>query len=217
MVTVPNYLVFNKLDIRKIFSKEILTVPNRLYSENFYEGNTDWCKFFNPDFNKILLKLLPLDRVIIFNKPCFWNNQNAHTDYRSIYALNVVYIHKNNNQELVNKLIEYNNIKQKTKFHLSVDSESKMEWFKIIKNTPKKIIEAGTPSMNLPFTPDEVELIDSTCIDDTMALVRVDIPHRIKGCSYQRTCFSFRFKDNFKNWEQALTYFNQLNIDTMLS
>ena len=211
MVTVPNYLVFDEVDIRKIFSQEILTIPNRLRLQSFYDGENDWCKFFSPDFNKIILQFFQLDYVNIFNKPSFWNNQTVHTDYRSMYALNVVYIHHQNNQELVNKLIKYNNTTQKTNFNLSFDS--KMEWFKIVKNTQKTIIKGSPTWHHINFSPDDVELIDSRCIDNKIALVRVDIPHRIKGCPYQRTCFSFRFKDNFKNWEEALKYFSELNFN----
>jgi hypothetical protein len=158
--------------------------PGYFFVKNYNERN-DWVEILNNDFLEILNSAHPITRVMVFNKPRSWVNQDAHIDPGILYALNIVQSVKNSN--------------------------AKMQWFNLINSDKKNVSysDSNTPYVN--YTKDELDLAHEECIDNTVSIVRTDIPHRIEIGNSFRTCISFRFKKNFSCWEDMYNFYKTLD------
>lgn len=187
-----NYIIYDQIAIANYLTDKVKQFSNK--HDLITIKDSKWKEFFTDKFVSAIEQILPLERVQIFTKPSFWNYKNAHIDYGKIYALNVVYVHTAKTSE-----------------------PSVMEWFNIINQSCNKetsLSMANTPYLD--YRENEIKLVETQCLDNKLSLVRVDIPHRITTRFNHRTCFSFRFIDKFKSWEEAKQYFIDLELNSIL-
>jgi hypothetical protein len=122
---------------------------------------------------------------MVFNKPKYWTNQDAHIDPGILYALNIV--------------------------RAEINSNAKMQWFELINKDDKKISYSTSNTPYVNYTTEELNLVHEECIDNTASIVRTDIPHRILIGNTSRTCISFRFKKDFSCWEDMYYFYKNLD------
>lgn len=177
------------------FSVNEIINPNwkKPFAEQFFVKNYDtrpeWEEIINLNFLNLLETTLPITRLMIFNKPKNWELKDAHIDPGVLFALNIV----------------------------ANVSDAKMQWFKPISSEKKEISysKANTPYLN--YEEKELIMLHEDCIDSKVYIVRTDIPHRIKIGNSSRTCISFRFKYNFKTWDEVFYFYSSLGwVDTEL-
>lgn len=170
------------------FSVDKIINPNwkKPFFEYFFVKNYDtrpeWEEIINPNFLDLLETTMPIARLMVFNKPKNWSTTDAHIDPGVLFALNIV-----------------PNV-----------SNAKMQWFKAISSEKKEISysKANTPYLN--YQEKELALIHEASIDNRISIVRTDVPHRIKIGNSSRTCISFRFKCNFKSWDEVYNFYDCL-------
>lgn len=151
--------------------------------------NKEWVNFFEDKFINRIERFHPITRLMVFNTPSYHTNPVAHVDVPNrSHALNVVF----------------------TSTLPETENQSYMEWFKIVKHFPKYTTNNEAKTEFIPYSESELELIERGCIDFSLSVVRVDIPHRIKIGKGYRTCFSFRVKDEFTSWEEALSFYREM-------
>jgi hypothetical protein len=158
--------------------------PGMFFVKN-YDERSDWEQILNDDFLETLDSIHPIVRVMVFNKPRSWTNQDAHIDPGILDALTITQSVKNSN--------------------------AKMQWFNLINSANREVSysDSNTPYVN--YTIEELDLVHEDCIDNTVSIVRTDIPHRIAIGNNFRTCISFRFKKNFTCWEDMYCFYKNLN------
>jgi hypothetical protein len=142
-----------------------------------------YSNIFNEKFLSLLKNQAPIDSILIFNKPRLWRS-NAHTDPGLHYGLNI---------------IPFGSI-----------IPSYMQWFDIKENVQKnpKWTAAGTPFYE--FNDDEIKLIDEENTDNSVIMVRTDLPHKIKVGEKPRVCISIRFEKSFNSWDDVKKYYSDL-------
>lgn len=187
-----NCIIYDQIKVSNYLTDKVKQFSNK--HDLISITDRKWTEFFTNDFVAFIESILPLERVQIFTKPNFWNFKNAHIDSGKIYALNVVYVHTG-----------------------KISKPSYMEWFDIVHQSSKKetlLTMANTPYLD--YKENEIQLIETQCLDNKLSLVRVDIPHRVITGFNHRTCFSFRFIDKFKSWEEVKQYFIDLPLNFIL-
>ncbi len=167
------------------------------FSTGFYIKNFDtfdeWITIFKPCFIDKLHSILPITRIMIFNKPANWSEESAHIDPNVLFALNIIHTL---NHSLIKKAYQ--------------NTESYMEWFSIKEGKEKPINYSDSNTPYIKYDPKEIDLIHKECLDSSAAIVRTDIPHRIKIGYGHRTCYSFRFSNNFKDWSEVVNFYKNI-------
>lgn len=182
---IPKYNFKLKFSVNDVINNNWLRPHPGMFFVKNYDEHTDWEQILNTDFLETVNSIHPIVRVMVFNKPRSWTNQDAHIDPGILYALNIV--------QSVN------------------NSDAKMQWFNLINSANKAVSysDSNTPYVN--YTADELDLVHEDCIDNTVSIVRTDIPHRISIGNYFRTCISFRFKQDFNFWEDMYYFYKKLD------
>ena len=182
---IPEYNFKLKFSVDDIINEKWQRPHSRMFFVKNYDERSDWEKILNNDFLETLSSVHPITRVMIFNKPRSWNNQDAHIDPGILYALNIVQSVKN--------------------------STAKMQWFELINKDNKEISYSNSNTPYVNYTKEELNLVHEDCIDNTVSIVRTDVPHRIAIGNSFRTCISFRFKKNFTCWEEMYYFYKNLD------
>lgn len=132
---------------------------------------------------------LPINSALIFYKPAFYKNTEAHIDLinestAAICAINWLFSGEN----------------------------SEMVWYNTpTSNVELKKTEAKTNYISWPVN--VLEAVDKCEITkNKMTLVRVDIPHSINVDNEARWSISIRCKTNFKSWDDAVEYFENQKL-----
>lgn len=182
-----NYYFKLNLDISNAFNNNWeQPFKNYHFFVEKYDEHEDWLKIFTTEFIEQLSDILPISRLMVFNKPFWWKNEDAHIDSGVLFALNII----------------------KTK---DTSLLSKMEWFEaLVEDRQENFNRVNTSYIG--FKPDEIKLVFSDNVDKFVSIVRTDIPHRIKIGAGDRTCFSFRFKNDLSSWPDVYKFFNDLNL-----
>ena len=147
-----------------------------------YDSWSEWEEIINLDFLNLLDSTLPIVRVMVFNKPKNWTSEDAHIDPGILYALNVV----------------------------PRSTDASMQWFTPIDTIPKPVRYSQSNTLYLNYSPSEITLAHQEKLDCSVSIVNTSIPHRIKIGNDSRTCISFRFKNNFKTWDEVYDFYKSL-------
>jgi hypothetical protein len=147
-----------------------------------YDARREWEEIINLNFLNLLASTLPIVRIMVFNKPKNWAVEDAHIDPGILYALNVI----------------------------PRSTDASMQWFQPINPIPKPVSysQSNTPYLN--YSASEIRLVHQEELDCSVSIVNTSIPHRIKIGSNSRTCISFRFKNNFKTWDEVYDFYKSL-------
>lgn len=179
---IPQYAFKLKFSINEIINSSWSSHYNDQFFVKNYDLPSEWKQILNHNFLDLLESTLPIARVMIFNKPKNWVMKDAHIDPGVLFALNVV----------LN------------------DSDAKMQWFKPIILDKKEVSYSKSNTPYLNYNEKELILVHEDCVDNSVSIVRTDVPHRIKIGTSSRTCVSFRFKYNFKSWNEVYNFYNSL-------
>jgi len=182
---IPQYNFKLKFPINEVINEKWVKPHSRLFFVKNYDTYNEWATIINPKFLDLLHSVHPITRIMVFNKPTYWANQDAHIDPGILYALNII--------------------------KADVNSNAKMQWFELINKGNKDVSysDSNTPYIN--YTIEELNLLHEECIDNTASIVRTDIPHRIAIGNSVRTCISFRFAKNFNCWEDMYYFYKNLD------
>ena len=190
-MTVPVYKL--NLDINNILNPAWKKpFRDEFYVESF-DNFSEWVTIFKPSFIETLQNSLPITRLMVFNKPSSWGEESAHIDPGILFALNIVHTL---NHHLIKKMYQ--------------NTESYMEWFSIKEGKEKPIRYSSANTPYIKYDPEEIDLIHRECLDTSAAIVQTNIPHRIKIGYGHRTCYSFRFANNFKDWNEAIDFYKSI-------
>lgn len=132
---------------------------------------------------------LSINSALVFYKPAFYKNKDAHIDLinesmAAIYAINWI---------------------------LSGDNSTMMWYETPSKSVELKKTEAKTNYISWPIS--DLTLIDTCSISKNVAtLVRVDIPHSINVDQEPRWSISIRCKLQFSSWENTVEYFKNQKL-----
>lgn len=167
-------------------------------ANNFFVKNYDtygeWIEILDRKFVDEINSLLPISRLMLFNKPFPWISNNCHIDPDVLFALNLV------------------------KTQAASDQKSYMEWFRLKNRVDREPVYSKGNTPYIDYRPDEVELVHRECLDNLVSIVRTDIPHRIKVSAAPRTCFSLRFsprvliEKQLTTWQDVYEFFHQANL-----
>jgi hypothetical protein len=158
------------------------------YNKNHYQiesfsNPTEYSKFFSEEFLSLLERYSPINCIIVFCKPKFWR-ASAHTDAGFSYALNIV--------------------------PYSSDIPSYMQWFKVKNSDNRELKWTGSGTPFYGFNDSEIEQVDETNTDNSVMIVRTDLPHKIKVGGGSRVCISIRFDKLFNTWDDVVNYYSDL-------
>jgi hypothetical protein len=161
------------------------------YFFGVYDSRKEWECIVNSEFIDILEKTLPINRIIVFNKPSSFTGEDVHTDGQEdgkdiLYALNIVpYV---------------------------FDQPSYMEWFSINNTNIVKEFSYIGGANYFHWHKDEVSLLEKISIDGIITIVRTDVPHRISVGNGNRLCISIRFRDNMTDWKEVYDFFLRMGL-----
>jgi len=89
---------------------------------------------------------------------------------------------------------------------LITDDQSYMRWFRNTKEDDLGIVHNQFGRYQI-FNENELIEIDRCRIGSIPTLVRTDIPHNITMGNVTRICLSLRLRDEIKNWDDAVKFF----------
>jgi hypothetical protein len=151
-------------------------------------------RIFNQDWLDYMQSIgIPVVRAMLFYRNSMCIQKNAHVDLRGPDSNgNISYINYAMNWVLGGK-------------------DSEMIWYNLPdKNIDVKYSMANTPYIQWPIS--TLEEIERVNIQNSLTLIRTDIPHSIQVQSEPRWCISARSDISGYSWQQAVDHFRSKNL-----